>query len=168
MPTNRRRRTREFNGCVPRLAAWQKKGLLTGEDDGTGHGWDRFGFFYGTQGMVPGKCLSMEEAWRHFGSHLLAEWIREHPGTRPYGWWRFEAPEPRRRLGGEGDPAYMGVTFGVPDGWCEGDFDPSDPPVYESQAAYLDRHGLLTEAERRALEKCSGAFEPEVLPNDAC
>jgi hypothetical protein len=30
-------------------------------------------------------------------------------------------------------------------------FDADDPPVYESQASYLDRHKLLTPAERRRL-----------------
>ena len=29
--------------------------------------------------------------------------------------------------------------------------DPADPPVFESQAAYLDRHKLLTEVERECL-----------------
>lgn len=46
----------------------------------------------------------------------------------------------------------------------EGDFaavapNPNDPPAFESQAAYLDRHGLLTEAERRRLPV--DAFTPE-------
>jgi len=31
--------------------------------------------------------------------------------------------------------------------------DPYDPPRYESQASYLDRHGLLTAAERRDLKR---------------
>ena len=41
--------------------------------------------------------------------------------------------------------------------------DPDDPPVFESQAAYLERHGLLLPGERRRLRKAD--FEPEaVLP----
>ena len=45
----------------------------------------------------------------------------------------------------------------------EGDFkgeaiDPDDPPVFESQAAYLDRHKLLSDDEREALP--GDAFEP--------
>jgi hypothetical protein len=48
----------------------------------------------------------------------------------------------------------------------EGDFqgvaiDPKDPPVYESQAAYLERHGLLLPGERRRLRKAD--FEPETI-----
>lgn len=39
--------------------------------------------------------------------------------------------------------------------------DPDDPPRYESEAAYLDRHRLLTAEERAALPE--DAFEPEVV-----
>lgn len=104
MPTNRRRRTREFRGSVPRLAPWMIEGLLTGHDDGT-KGWDRFGFWHGTQGMVPGKCLSIAEAWRHYGPELLSRWIKEHPGSRPAAWWLFDAPESRSE--GESETAYL-------------------------------------------------------------
>jgi hypothetical protein len=38
-------------------------------------------------------------------------------------------------------------------------FDPNDPPRYEAQAAYLERHGLLLPGERRLLRKRD--FEPE-------
>jgi hypothetical protein len=48
----------------------------------------------------------------------------------------------------------------------EGDFaghgvDPNDPPVYESEAAYLDRHGLLTPGEKRRLTEED--FKPQIL-----
>lgn len=51
----------------------------------------------------------------------------------------------------------------------EGDFkgvaiDPSDPPVFESQAAYLDRHKLLTDDERECLP--ADAFEPVAYVSD--
>jgi len=39
-----------------------------------------------------------------------------------------------------------------------GAIDPADPPVFESQAAYLDRHKLLTEEERECLP--ADAFVP--------
>jgi hypothetical protein len=49
-------------------------------------------------------------------------------------------------------------------GTAKGDFkgeaiDPDDPPLYESQAAYLERHGLFLPGERRRLRKAD--FEPE-------
>jgi hypothetical protein len=39
--------------------------------------------------------------------------------------------------------------------------DPNDPPTYESQAAYLERHGLFLPGERRRLSKRD--FEPETI-----
>ncbi len=39
--------------------------------------------------------------------------------------------------------------------------DPRDPPRYESEAAYLKRHGRLSAAERARLGR--GAFEPETI-----
>ena len=41
------------------------------------------------------------------------------------------------------------------------DVDPEDPPVFESEATYLDRHGLLTAAERRRLRVAD--YEPVVI-----
>ncbi len=40
-------------------------------------------------------------------------------------------------------------------------YDPDDPPIFENQAAYLDRHGLLTPAEKGSL--APEAFEPEAV-----
>jgi hypothetical protein len=42
--------------------------------------------------------------------------------------------------------------------WCVGiDFD--DPPLFEAQASYLKRHGLLSKAEEKRLKPAD--FEPE-------
>ncbi len=50
--------------------------------------------------------------------------------------------------------------------YSEGDFkgkaiDPNDPPIFESQAAYLKRLGLLTPAEQKRLTKKD--YAPEIL-----
>ena len=50
--------------------------------------------------------------------------------------------------------------------WFEGNFeglppDPNDPPKFESQAAYLKRHGLLEPGEERRLNPAD--FEPEII-----
>ncbi|MCC6228523.1 MAG: hypothetical protein IT432_04775 [Phycisphaerales bacterium] len=37
-------------------------------------------------------------AWEELRDELLPEFIREHPLTRPWAWWRFDAPEPRSPL----------------------------------------------------------------------
>lgn len=47
----------------------------------------------------------LREAWEFGRDQLLEEWVRDRPGTRPPGWWRFSAPEPRRT--GELEPAYL-------------------------------------------------------------
>jgi len=124
--------------------------------------------------------------WRAVKDELLDDFIAEHPGRRPFFWWVVDAPEPRRRTGGKGDlvPAYSHPTnlkFGIFRKGCFVDaellrawnkigcattrppqvYDADDPPRYESQAAFLDRHGLLTVAERKALPP--DAFEPEVV-----
>jgi len=30
------------------------------------------------------------EAWAELGVELIADWIEQHPGTRPAFWWRYE------------------------------------------------------------------------------
>lgn len=136
-------------------------------------------------------------AWREHSPELLAVWIRAHPGTRPWAWWRFAAPEPRQRLGGVGTPAAEVLAYapefhvGIPADWVESwmvayytgrardvhgrpigqefqgrpfegrAIDPDDPPRFESEAAYLERLGLLTDEERRRLPRA--AFEAEVV-----
>jgi hypothetical protein len=107
--------------------------------------------------------------WTEHRAEILGDWIRVRPGTRPYAWWRFEAPEPRQVVvgaellkptrapddwafvwrGNFGRPAFVQVR---PRGWL-------GLPAIESHAAYLDRLGLLTPGERDRLEPDD--FEPE-------
>ena len=128
-----------------------------------------------------------EPIWQTWGPSVLARWIQERPGTRPSLWWKFSAPrlpaqgtktfydgtipEPRQRLGGVGrtqmDAGADWVPFyrcGLPASReCWEFFDPSEPPVFESQASYLKRHGLLTPEETEALKDRPEAFEPETV-----
>lgn len=147
--------------------------------------------------------------WEEHREAILVGWIEEHPGTRPYAWWEYDAPrrkstgahydnklcEPRRQVGGTGTPKsdVLAIVprypWGVPCDWVNqwevdyyngqakdvhgkpiwtnhkpGDFeaealDENDPPIFESQATYLDRHGLLTDSERKRLKPED--FEPE-------
>jgi hypothetical protein len=41
---------------------------------------------------------------------------------------------------------------------CISSVDPNDPPILESEASYLERHGLLLPGERQRLRKTD--FEP--------
>lgn len=123
--------------------------------------------------------------WSISRKKILKSWIGAHPGTRPYAWWCFEAPDARRRVGGTGTPkhevlqyaaAYM---FGIPRYWITqqdteipGRFgfkgnpvDSNNPPLFESQAAYLDRHGLLTELERKMLPQHAFDLEAVIFGN---
>lgn len=140
---------------------------------------------------------ALRALWQDHRAELLAEFVAEHPGSCPWAWWRFEAPEPRRRLGGIGTPAAEVLAYapeircGIPSRWVSEqdvayytgravdvhgcpigqefrghDFrgvaiDPDDPPRFESEAAFLDRHGLLSAAERLRLP--ADAFEPELV-----
>ena len=125
----------------------------------------------------------VREAWEEHGEELLRDYISAYPGRRCYAWWAFDAPElPRRRLGGTGTPsaevlAFMPTyRFGLPDRWITAfdmrvykslvgkgamPIDPNDPPRYESESAYLVRHGLITEKERKALLR--NAFIPVII-----
>jgi hypothetical protein len=125
---------------------------------------------------------SLGKIWDEHGASVLAEWIEARPGSRPRTWWRFDAPRmaagmfpgcfydgqlpsPRLFLGGAGCPDFEALNIvphlelGRPDSWLG--FDADDPPMFESQAQYLDRHGLLCPRERRQLG--SDAFEPETI-----
>jgi hypothetical protein len=77
-----------------------------------------------------------------------------------------------RRSSGEWPPFeyYTGTARDIhgslinpkPSGTFEGvAIDPGDPPVFESQASYLERHGLFLPGERKRLKKED--FEPEVV-----
>ena len=119
-------------------------------------------------------------AWSHVRNEILEDWAREEPGTRPRHWWQYEAPEPRQRLGGTGTPAFEVLAhaeryeWGLPDHWVTqpdvdrpgGDFagvaiDPSDPPTFEPEAAYLRRLGLFLPGELERLTEAD--FEPELI-----
>src|SRR3954451_19809015 len=44
------------------------------------------------------------EAWEIMREKIMADWIREQPGTRPWAWWRWDAPQPARRERIDGQP----------------------------------------------------------------
>jgi hypothetical protein len=75
--------------------------------------------------------------------HLHVPW-----GTRPYCWWRYESRGPRRLISGDPSAAIVeyGYWWGMPKVYMS-----SVIPVYESQPAYLRRHGLLMEGEEERI-----------------
>ena len=116
------------------------------------------------------------EAWGDLRQDLLADHIREHPGTRPWGWWTFDAREPMRRIGtmrfkrgiGRKNPrrfdrdsrefiaeadfprderiSYWRRRHPTANAYALDSFDEAYA-VYESETEYLERLGLLTDAE---------------------
>jgi hypothetical protein len=114
---------------------------------------------------------------------------RQALGTWPGYWFDGTLPAPRLRVGGIGDPDFDHLAImpryacGIPATWLDDwwadrlrrdrrgftgrAYHPGDPPVYEAEAAYLERHGLLFPGERRRLRKRD--FEPEavMLDNEA-
>jgi len=42
-------------------------------------------------GGGPRRDRELIKLWRCYGPALVSQWVREHPGTRPAGWWLFEA-----------------------------------------------------------------------------
>src|ERR1039458_7444300 len=96
--------------------------------------------------------------WKRARGEVLPGWILKNPGRRPRIWWAIESPrqllgrfpgcgwdgelcEPRRLLRGAGVPAWAvmahvpAYSLGLPTLWAG--FEESNPPVFESQSAYL-------------------------------
>ena len=190
MPTNRRRRTRKQRRPISE-AAWAYLTDAPLPQDADKLDVYLLGAPGNGQGRALWEAYRDEilADWiqRHSGTRPSSWWRWDAPrcpvGTWPGCDWDGKLPQPRKRFGGMGTPrhevlAYVpSFVFGIPDNWVDqfdaeyykaGGFegvpiDPDDPPVFESQAAYLKRHGLLTTAERKALGKVPDAFEPEVL-----
>jgi hypothetical protein len=98
----------------------------------------------------------LREAIEEMGDELLAEWVATKPGTRPWFWWRFIAPEPRQCLTGPHRytrPEYARVPhryyFGVPRFAMAPEFGAGEE--YESERDYLERLDLLTDHERNLI-----------------
>ena len=91
----------------------------------------------------------MRAAWEELGDELLDDWITKSPGTRPYAWWRYTAPERRRRIGsmrlmsgrrGTEDADYEFVADGRP--------HPFDDPTRQAKVAEWRRtHPEIAERE---------------------
>ena len=75
-------------------------------------------------------------------------------GERPRAWWDYEAPEPRRQIGG-GDFEMIGekMTKGIPSRQRHADV--RNPPVFEGQLEYLKRLGLLFESEEEKVKEAA-------------
>jgi hypothetical protein len=114
-------------------------------------------------------------AWHRHSGEILTAWVAVYPGSRPWGWWRYDAPGPRTCVEGVD---YMDTNLPESISW-RANFGrptcPLDRPagaattriVFESEAAFLNRHGLLLpgEAMRLATFRDAGRGpDPPVQP----
>lgn len=118
------------------------------------------------------------------GTRPSVWWLADapRPPRRRYRgcYWVGKLPGLRERLGGVGVPKHEALNFmpcfrlGLPRYWVTSHdvelygrrrdlvaIDPRDPPKYESQASYLERHDLFASGERELLGPED--FEPEVI-----
>jgi hypothetical protein len=105
MATNTRYKTRiQHNGAED----WKLEFLL--------HGRASHSSIPGRQSVLPfcwnpalGGCLCNPSVWRPLWEDLrpglLRVWTKKHPGTRPWAWWRADAPEPL--LAGEDELSFL-------------------------------------------------------------
>ena len=163
MPARRRNTPRQRQGFTV-LHALQ---LCTG-----------FDWFRAAYGERPPDWAQLKADWADVGAELVALHVQHHPGSRPWAWWQLDAPERRRRVDGQPHPHDDGSTpsmhaalwYGCPAHLMrESHFD----ALYESQSAYLMRHGLLTSGEHRRLTPedldpvLGGEYDPPTLAREA-
>jgi hypothetical protein len=128
MPTKRRRRGYEHRATLD--SERTREHLLTGQD------WS----------VLDGPLLddgALRLAWEQLRDELLAEHVAEHPGSRPWAWWRWDAPEPRRQVRPGPEPIGPPTWYGMPARYRG--IPPDD--MYESERAYLTRLNLLRAGE---------------------
>lgn len=115
------------------------------------------------------------------GTRPFAWWLFDAPRWTEHAGHKRPEAEPRRRTGGTGSEFGSNYHRGLPTSFIDAKLadyyngravdmhgkpigqefashptgavaiDPNDPPRFESEAAYLERHGLLTAAERQQL-----------------
>lgn len=76
-------------------------------------------------------------AWNECRDKLLPDWIRRHPGTRPYGWWACDSGLERRKGGIEVNGKVIGknVMYTLRNS------------IPEDQRTWLAEHDLLQPGE---------------------
>lgn len=71
---------------------WQVQFLLTGEvppdDDPDVNVFEVLDWKYHT---AVNRGDPVKAAWEALRDHILPDWIRRHPGSRPFAWWCFDS-----------------------------------------------------------------------------
>ena len=116
-------------------------------------------------GDNPTDWPAMRACWLDYWDTILPIWIENCPGTRPYAWWCFAAPERRRRIDGKPHPFDRsgrklpeGISphelhYGMPRYLkTEDDFQAQ----YETEYDYLLRLKLMSQTEKQDALKSDG------------
>ena len=134
-------------------------------------GCDLFGMAFGNECSCGDSFdeSAPREAWEIMREKIMADWIREQPGTRPWAWWKFDAPPPARRERVDGLPhphdnkartlkvadsnsetlwkAAYRLWFGLPSAYIM-PFDKGlKTEMFEPEWSFLQRHNLLLPAD---------------------
>jgi hypothetical protein len=171
MATNRQKRTRNLIKIPTSKTAWA---ILTDSPLPDDHNpWEAF--------QLEGD--GCRHLWELHRGLILDEWISNRPCSRPSCWWQFDAPrwhnpkdmdcfwygklsEPRQRISGTGSLHRAFVPLfdkGIPQLWDAKSLDAGDPLFFESEAAFLQRHDLLTDTEKKWLKTNKQALKPEKI-----
>ena len=114
--------------------------------------------------QLSGNRKRFSSVWEAVRKEILSPFIKVNPCTRPYAFWAC-ATEPRKQVGGAGVAWRLGMVAdgeGLPKYW-EIHWQKKDPPVFESQAAYLKRLDLLTPTEKGYLKKHRKLLKPDIV-----
>lgn len=84
---------------VMRRAKQRRAGLTAAHINQLLSGFDLLGTAFGDDKRKPCDRDAMRAAWESLRDELLPQWIAEKPGSRPWAWWIFDAPERRQRVG---------------------------------------------------------------------
>jgi hypothetical protein len=107
------------------------------------------------------KSRQTRRYWVAIEDEALAAWTAVYPGTRPPAWWFYSQPEPElRQLIGGVYRIIPGAERCHPTGIAYIDDWKDDPPLVESQPAYLDRLRLWLPKERAQVDREAFASQP--------
>ncbi len=115
---------------------------------------------------LSGSWDLLQKVWNAVRNELTKDWIKENPCTRPFIFWLL-ASERRKKISGSGGwrPGMAIDSAGLPQYW-QLNWNKKNAPIFESQAAYLQRNELLNEIEKAYLAKHLGLLKPEKIEYD--
>src|SRR5262249_14989647 len=134
------RRLRERRPDISELGVDQRQELETGIPFATG---------------CRGDLLAFRSAWAIHGEQVTEEYVRESPGRRHFAWWLLTHGRERPIVADWADRAWVeawgreenAIAYLHTSIFGGRGFEPFQEP----EESYLDRCGLLTAEERRAL-----------------